>query len=295
MLGLPRTLPRALPRLANARDVATAASGLRPGVLLRSDAPRSGDELPDGLAWPPRTVLDLRDPAESRKPHPLAGIADVRAIPIIEEASFQRLMAGEGTTLADMYDEMIRSPEAVGLAQVVDAVATEPGPVLVHCSAGKDRTGVSIALVLALLGVPRDAIVADYVATEANMREVMARVVQDMPMRKRVLARLTLGGVGGGAAATAPAAHAVVKALDGAAHQVPGPREAPGAGTAACAPGGKVGLLARTMALLGAPAQAIRVVLDAWDEHPGGVQGWYLEHGGDRETLEALRARMLSP
>ncbi len=35
-------------------------------------------------------------------------------------------------------------------------------PLLIHCTAGKDRTGVAIALILALLGVPDDVIIADY-------------------------------------------------------------------------------------------------------------------------------------
>ena len=35
-------------------------------------------------------------------------------------------------------------------------------PALVHCSAGKDRTGVVIALILAVLGVPDEVIAADY-------------------------------------------------------------------------------------------------------------------------------------
>lgn len=35
-------------------------------------------------------------------------------------------------------------------------------PIMIHCHAGKDRTGVGAALILSLLGVPRDTIMADY-------------------------------------------------------------------------------------------------------------------------------------
>jgi hypothetical protein len=53
-------------------------------------------------------------------------------------------------------------------------------------------------------------------------------------------------------------------------------------------------IMARVTAMLDAPAEAITVVLDAWDAHPRGVQGWYLAHGGDLESLAALRSRLLA-
>ena len=45
-----------------------------------------------------------------------------------------------------------------------------------HCAAGKDRTGVVVALALAAVGVPREAIVADYMATGDRITEIMARL-----------------------------------------------------------------------------------------------------------------------
>src|SRR5690606_62390 len=44
-------------------------------------------------------------------------------------------------------------------------------PVLVHCTVGKDRTGVSVALTLAAAGVDEDAVVADYARTEGLLPE----------------------------------------------------------------------------------------------------------------------------
>jgi protein-tyrosine phosphatase len=55
-------------------------------------------------------------------------------------------------------------------------IAAGPGPVLVHCAAGKDRTGVVVAMALAAAGVSRDAIVADYVATGERIVEIMSRL-----------------------------------------------------------------------------------------------------------------------
>src|SRR5205085_11613425 len=44
-----------------------------------------------------------------------------------------------------------------------------PGPVVVHCMGGKDRTGLVVALALRLAGVAIDDVAADYAATAANL------------------------------------------------------------------------------------------------------------------------------
>ena len=59
-------------------------------------------------------------------------------------------------------------------------------PVLVHCTVGKDRTGVTVAITLAAAGVDRDAVIADYARTEALLpasrnRDVVARIRQFHP------------------------------------------------------------------------------------------------------------------
>ena len=59
----------------------------------------------------------------------------------------------------------------------VRAMAAPDGAVaVVHCAAGKDRTGVVVALALAAAGVSRDAVVADYVATGYRLEAVLARL-----------------------------------------------------------------------------------------------------------------------
>lgn len=75
-------------------------------------------------------------------------------------------------TLGDLYVSMLGQGAAsfAELARLV-AVATDDPPtaVLVHCTAGKDRTGVAVALLLDAVGAERDAVVADYSSSAANL------------------------------------------------------------------------------------------------------------------------------
>jgi protein tyrosine/serine phosphatase len=55
-------------------------------------------------------------------------------------------------------------------------IAASNGAVLVHCAAGKDRTGVVVALALSAVGVPRDEVVADYVASAERIEAILGRL-----------------------------------------------------------------------------------------------------------------------
>ena len=53
--------------------------------------------------------------------------------------------------------------------------AVDAGPALVHCAAGKDRTGVLVALVLDAIGVQRSAVIADYVLSAQKVESMFRR------------------------------------------------------------------------------------------------------------------------
>ena len=64
------------------------------------------------------------------------------------------------------------------------SIARDEGAALVHCAAGKDRTGVVVALALTVAGVPAQAVVADYAATGERTEAIVARL-----RRSRLYAR----------------------------------------------------------------------------------------------------------
>lgn len=59
-------------------------------------------------------------------------------------------------------------------------------PAVVHCAVGKDRTGVVVSILLGLLGVTREAIVADYAETAHNMERMLERLRASDIYRERV-------------------------------------------------------------------------------------------------------------
>ena len=155
----------------NLRDVGgyPAAGGtVRAGRLLRGDAlHRLDDGARAALAGlPVRTVVDLREDFEVRlSPDALdgTGIAVLR-LPVFRVTGDSFGKSPEDLTT--VYEHMVDACGTV-LAVAVGHVATEAAqPVLVHCSAGKDRTGMGAALILSVLGVPRETVVADYALTQ---------------------------------------------------------------------------------------------------------------------------------
>ncbi len=69
---------------------------------------------------------------------------------------------------------LARRPDSVAAA--LEVVATAEGAVVVHCAAGKDRTGTVVAMALDVAGVPHDEIVADYAMTADVIEALVAKL-----------------------------------------------------------------------------------------------------------------------
>jgi hypothetical protein len=126
-----------------------------------------------------RTIVDLRFHSELEADPPLELPVDVVHVPVFPEPSpeWKEIdaigdAAGPGALgIRAVYGELLRR-RAERFAEAVTAVARSPGGgVVVHCTAGKDRTGLVSALLLRLAGVAIDDVATDYAATTANLRD----------------------------------------------------------------------------------------------------------------------------
>jgi protein-tyrosine phosphatase len=169
----PATLERAIAfaTVFNVRDLGglPAADGrsVRRGRVFRADGVDrlDGDDLEVARSLGLRTVIDLRTFGEvERRSFPAHQLPVTwHHLPILEGMwSEQDLVPTTGAVdfLRERYlDMLVEGRDSI--ARALEVVADE-GPVLFHCAAGKDRTGVLAAVVLGLLGCDHQVIADDY-------------------------------------------------------------------------------------------------------------------------------------
>jgi protein-tyrosine phosphatase len=160
---------------------------VRPGVVWRSDDPSTvpdadaEDLVRRGLT----DIIDLRSPREADRTGrgPLAA-SDViyHRISLLrgkeEPGSLRRhIEAGTGTpdVVGQGYAGRVIG-DAETLVRAYTIIADSTGATLVHCAAGKDRTGLFIGTLLAFLGASDEDIIADYALSEVEISAIMHRV-----------------------------------------------------------------------------------------------------------------------
>lgn len=169
---------------ANFRDLGglpTEDGGrIRPGLLFRSDTLQElteadVDRLVHGVGL--RLVVDLRAPGEvDVEGRGLLEGEAVRHLNLALNSKDERAIPDlTANTLVRHYLGYL-AVSAQAAAQVFRVLTDDGMPAVVHCAAGKDRTGVVTALVLRALGVPAEVVAEDYARSAEAVPQILARL-----------------------------------------------------------------------------------------------------------------------
>ncbi|WP_186785775.1 tyrosine-protein phosphatase [Streptomyces misionensis] len=195
-------VPSTEPELAgvrNFRDVGGLPTvdgrRVRQGVLFRSGhlAHATAEDAVFLSSLGLHTIFDFRNAADQKLDGPDIALPGVRHVNLplsdpADGAEFWKMVRdGDLDQLRAILDDgkgvarMVASYRSIVKertgehSRVLHAIAEDSVPALLHCAAGKDRAGVSIAVTLLAVGVERDAIVADYLESNAKHRRYRVR------------------------------------------------------------------------------------------------------------------------
>lgn len=130
-----------------------------------------------------RTLIDLRSPQEiAADPYDFNGrhtALQYLNLPLDKQEPHASVLMDSAPTLAAMYIVML-DYYADAVTAVMAAIAhARPGGIVIHCSAGKDRTGIVVALLLHFNGVTPAAIARDYAATQARLWPLYEKLIAE--------------------------------------------------------------------------------------------------------------------
>lgn len=130
-----------------------------------------------------KTIIDLRTQKEKlEKPDVEIDGVEILHMPIIDEAvagiSHEKKVRSMKSLvmmppMEELYVNMVKNQSLDNVVRVLKFILTMPAQkyaLAFHCTAGKDRTGIIAALLLAFLGVDRETIMKDYLLTNKNVR-----------------------------------------------------------------------------------------------------------------------------
>jgi protein-tyrosine phosphatase len=170
------------PALLNARDLGgyptTDGCETRWRSLLRADdlAQLTSAGLHAFSSYGIETVIDLRWAEEvAESPTPITrALKHIRyeRIPLLTPTPQEWRARRADSTAKELWNRAMLEQMRVELKTVLEIIATaSPGPLLFHCMAGKDRTGLIAALMLAVADVVPEAIAYDYASSTENLRD----------------------------------------------------------------------------------------------------------------------------
>lgn len=138
------------------------------------------------------TVADLRTQSErDREPDRIPQGADHIILDVAADAAgslggdmrqaMAKIAAGEGAQmLIEANRDFVIQPSArAAYAALITKIALGDAPLVYHCTAGKDRTGWASAIILSLVGVPRETVMQDYLASNIYLAQKNQAILAD--------------------------------------------------------------------------------------------------------------------
>lgn len=176
---------------------------IRSGLLIRSEQLFRASENDKAMlaALPLRKIFDFRNPKEaSEKPDPSVEDCVYKNLSIIDEStvvswesnrtenghqqqeSLENDPEAGAKQMCEVYRNFVRTPfsRAKYAEFLQEILNTEEGAVLWHCTLGKDRCGWGSVLVQSVLGVSREAIMADYLFTNECLKNELAGMMETL-------------------------------------------------------------------------------------------------------------------
>jgi protein-tyrosine phosphatase len=160
----------------NARDLGGLGPPVKPGAVVRMEAPTYLSEAGWAAAWAygVRSVVDLRHSNEcvqDRAPRPV-GITTVQVPLDPVDTPFYEHWKQIDNLASPLYFPAMLAEHPEPVVTAVRAIANAaPGCVVFHCAGGKDRTGLLALVLLTLTGAKPEAIIADYLLTYDRMKQ----------------------------------------------------------------------------------------------------------------------------
>ena len=149
-------------------------------TLLRSDSlhglPLSSQQ--QVIDYGVRTIIDLRTQSEvKRKSYALSNTSEIEYfnLPLVEDRSQSESIKQKTLFEHNCFFLEERSPK---IKKILETIATQQTPLVIHCAAGKDRTGIIIALLLAVANVPVATIAEDYQLSDRYLAPLYSKIRQ---------------------------------------------------------------------------------------------------------------------
>jgi protein-tyrosine phosphatase len=138
------------------------ALNIRYEIDLRTDAERSANPSNWGKKAPRVISISVGMPRDSTPQ------TSIRQFPEVKDLTQAKIQMAQTTANLAING-------AGDIGKVLGELAKQDGPVLIHCTAGKDRTGVTVAILMTLLGARREDVYHEYLRSNESVDAQLQR------------------------------------------------------------------------------------------------------------------------